>query len=144
MESTLEEKSSLFFSDYGAFERYRRMPNDPMSSEQNERLQNRLVMEEKDPNHVTYNPSISYYLEEDKTISRHKRSYLPNTAQSYVLSTDAEAGITIHQLSSKLSLLMIPSVEPHHSGYYTCQASNHIGIDEFTTHLLVQGAVPPA
>ena len=57
-----------------------------------------------------------------------------------IVSLDNEIDIIVHQLSSKLSILMIPNIKYHHTGYYTCQASNSLGRDEFTTHLLVQGA----
>ena len=58
---------------------------------------------------------------------------------SSVITSDPDYGIIVHQISNKLSLLMIPDVRHEHSGHYTCRASNDIGVDEFTSHLLVQG-----
>lgn len=50
-----------------------------------------------------------------------------------------EDGITIMQLSKRLSVLSIDSVRDTHAGNYTCRAANRAGTVEFTSGLAVNG-----
>ena len=63
----------------------------------------------------------------------------PDYDTSSIITSDPGYGIVVHQLSDKLSLLVIPDVRHEHTGHYTCRAANAVGVDEFTSHLLVQG-----
>lgn len=48
-------------------------------------------------------------------------------------------GVTIGSFGKKISVLAIDSVAEHHSGNYTCLASNRAGTASYTTELIVKG-----
>lgn len=48
-------------------------------------------------------------------------------------------GVSIMKLGSKSSVLIIESLQAHHSGNYSCRASNGAGNDEYTTSIVVNG-----
>ena len=54
---------------------------------------------------------------------------------------EGEAGITTTNLGSRMSMLVIEAVEPHHQGLYTCQAKNGAGSSSYTAELKVNGKV---
>lgn len=52
---------------------------------------------------------------------------------------NGENGITIVQMSARLSSLSIDSIDAHHRGLFACLASNAAGSTNFTTELLING-----
>lgn len=48
-------------------------------------------------------------------------------------------GVSIMKLGSKSSVLIIESLQAHHSGNYSCRATNAAGTDEHTTSIVVNG-----
>ena len=127
------EKNDYFGEDNDPSDTYRQMPSSSYShkNEVNYRHPDHLKI-------MKINRSKGR-ASEDVKISTSNFQINDVNSHSSVLVSDIDAGIIIHQLSSKLSLLMIPNVRPEHSGFYSCQAANAVGDDHFTTHLLVQG-----
>ena len=52
---------------------------------------------------------------------------------------DNAMGITTTNLGSRMSILVIQSVQHHHRGRYTCQAKNRAGVESQSANLKVNG-----
>ena len=53
------------------------------------------------------------------------------------ISSDPD--LTTNTIGSRMSLLVISSVEYRHSGTYTCRAENSAGVDTYSAQLRVNG-----
>lgn len=54
---------------------------------------------------------------------------------------NVENGITIIQMSPRLSSLSINSIDAHHRGFFECTASNAAGSTHYSTELLINGSI---
>lgn len=61
------------------------------------------------------------------------------TLNNETITAKSHEGITVMKNSKVVSVLSIESVDAQHSGNYTCVASNHAGIAELSTQILVNG-----
>lgn len=52
---------------------------------------------------------------------------------------ESENGIIVNALGSRVSYMMIESVEGRHAGNYTCSAKNRAGTESFMAELKVIG-----